>query len=380
MNDYYFTMIKLLRQNRVDNIMALLDQLHVCEPERIKRIELYYLTKFTAPYDVDGAALTSSVQEMMGTLTGTALDDARLSIPPELSRYFKSRALLYAFVCAYFPDLDLYIYYDASSKGLDFMRELVYLVVLRLDKTVRMRLAGIADEQLRALGREFEALPPSESTAADAAPKIAERWPEHVVDDVPEEPRVVNDDAPSLRSADTSQHSRGASSSRVQEEESVGARRRRRALRPRKPREETAQLIIQNARAPEEGEGGPSGSPQSEQRGVPLEDQVWMQARWALARRTPTLLPDMVLTGEYSTAVADVLPRAALAISHILERPNLLYYKVAEMYNILTIWNQHINPARGEGVYLYLRFFTLTHLRLVLANVEADVRELVKYE
>ena len=374
-------MIKLLRQNRVDNIMALLDQLHVCEPERIKRIELYYLTKFTAPYEVDGAALTSSAQEMMGILTGTALDDARLSIPPELSRYFKSRALLYAFVCAYFPELDLYIYYDASSKGLDFMRELVYLIVLRLDKTVRMRLAGIADEQLRALGREFEALPPSASLAADAAPKIEERWPEHVVDDVPEAPPVVNDDAPSLLNAETSQHSRGASSSRPQDEES-GASRRRRAVRPRKPREETVQLIIQNARSlappdppPITPRGGLGGGPRP-----PLEDQKWMQERWALARRTPTLLPDMVLTGEYAAAVADVLPRAALAISHILERPNLLYYKVAEMYNILTIWNKHINPARGEGVYLYLRFFTLTHLRLVLANVEADVRELVKYE
>ena len=364
MNADYTTMIKLLRQNRVDKIMALLDDLHACEPARITRVELYYLHKLTVPYETTqlGPDEIYDWQSMMDIFTTTPLDDARLSIPPELARYFRSRSLLYAFVCTYFPAWELFFYYRAApaeraEKGIEFMRELVYLVVMRFDMTVKARLAGIADEQLRALGRDIAALPPTEALTNDAIPEIPERWP-----DRSPSPDIEDDEPDALNEQASESH---------------------RSVEPRGPREETAALIIQgivptSLRRPPPPPPPVRRSAQSNRTRLRREDQAWMQKRWALARRTPTLLPEMVLSGAYAAAVADVLPRAALMISHIIERPGTLFYTIAEMYNILSFWNEEINPTRGEGVYLYLRFFTLTHLRMVVADVEADVRHLVK--
>jgi hypothetical protein len=87
-----------------------------------------------------------------------------------------------------------------------------------------------------------------------------------------------------------------------------------------------------------------------------------------------SLVPPLI-AGDRPADLADALRRAILCVPYLLRRPDMIHSAIARLYSSITSWRPDIAPTTPDGLLVYLRFFTLTHLQMLLADVRVAIRD-----
>ena len=83
-----------------------------------------------------------------------------------------------------------------------------------------------------------------------------------------------------------------------------------------------------------------------------------------------TMLPRFLFM-QRPTEIMDLLLATVLHIPYIIVRPKLVYFKIVPLYSVISIVRGDISPYDSPGMYVYLQFFTYTHLMLLMADIDA---------
>jgi len=115
-------------------IIERIDKLQIQNPEAVRRLEHRWREKTTTNYQM--CKYPSMVQAITADF-----DTVSLNIPIQCAYYVDKKLLLYAFIDAYFDKQEALVeYYTACSDDVVFVKELIYLMALRVDHTVAEKL------------------------------------------------------------------------------------------------------------------------------------------------------------------------------------------------------------------------------------------------
>jgi hypothetical protein len=376
------TMARCFRENMVDELLV---RLGTTPHDTLTEVETHFIHEISSEYT--GRADFANLLAVITT------PFSALSIPPECDTFTRTRALFYTFLKAYFSNGNLAFYYAvcrrqrwhtpkprrrafdpppppppappppaAVKRERDscFLHELVYLMLFRLDPTVKQEVMGLALAQHAELAARLQGVHDKYKPYIHVLPRLyprrfvrgARAHPPNTLAALGEtnhngeQPRPAPRTRPSMQAQTTK---------RVKRWHEPGGTRRQPA-------------------APEPGAPRPMCW-----RDVPIDGYhnyvlVVLELAASVAVQLPPFLTESSET--YGTESLDLLTRLLLYIPFMMQTRDLIVYEIAEMYSIITIWNPAILPTRADGLCVYLRFFTLTHLVITMLDVQRRVSAL----
>lgn len=325
-------------------LLSLLDS----DPARVRVVEDEFLRRIGLP---DPPILTDDPETAATAADArAAILETALAVPGELRGVFcprpllATRAILLAYVHAYFSRAALLEYYahvvevvcaghhpEAARRR--FVDELVYMLLLRIDASARPVIAAAAGRAGAFNARVEEA----HATYAElrAAGVLGARWaPGGAAREADEPPARVPWGEPD------DDDDGGAEPARIG------------AWRAAKRRRVEAEVRLPQRRGPGRAARG------------------YLHALVAGAAAVQSALPRFLLVPRAEDTM-DVLMEMILRIPALLRHAGALYYEVVPLYCVLSITRMDLDPCTPRGMYGYLQFFTLTHLSLCLADVDA---------